>query len=264
MQPIRVRNMRKQKLRLYSADKNVVPATHIKRGGTRLIVASHGITVERTEGGLYDQFIERLPPAYDAVLFDFRGHGKSSLSSIKTTITGELLDLMTVFNWARDQGYSTIDYIATSFGASIGLLAIDAYGLEFLRKVVFWNPVINYRNTFINSTVEWAKEFFDQKSIYELSVRQFTRISDEKFRISALMTQEMLVLHPEKVKWPTSLPLLILHGDSDTMVPVKDAEHYASENGVKIKVLKGVDHGFEHLTDEAIHFTVSWLRDETA
>jgi pimeloyl-ACP methyl ester carboxylesterase len=256
--------MKEKKLRLRTADRNVVSATHVSRGGTRLIVASHGITAERTEGGLYFRFIDQLPSNYDAVLFDFRGHGKSSQSPIKVTIAGELLDLMTVFNWARDQGYSTIDYIATSFGASIGLLAIDAYGLEFLRKIVFWNPVINYRNTFINSKVEWAKDFFDQKSVYELSIRKFTKITDETFRISALMTQELLVLHPENVKWPKSIPLLILHGDSDTLVPVEDANNYARENGAKIKILEGVDHGFENLTDEAIRFTVSWLKDEIA
>jgi len=251
-----------KKLNLISADKTPVPAIHFRRGGVRLIVASHGITAEKTEGGLYNRLIEQLPPDYDAVLFDFRGHGDSPLSSIDVTIAGELLDLMAVFNWARAQNYSSIDYVATSFGASIGLLAVDAYGLEILRKVAFWNPVISYRNTFINSTVEWGKEFFNQKNVYELSSRPFTKIVEEKFRISALMTQELLLLHPERVKWPTSIPLLILHGDSDSLVPVDDAKRYAHDNGAKLKIFEGVDHGFEHATNEAILYTILWLQDE--
>lgn len=248
--------------KLITADKNKIPIIHAKRGGDRLIVASHGISSEKTEENLYRRFIEKLPPNYDVLLFDFRGHGDSKLRPIEVTIAGEVLDLMTVFNWARAQNYSSIDHIATSFGASIALLAVDGYRLRFLRKTVFWNPVINYRNTFTESTVEWGQSYFDQKRIEELSIRSFTQIAESKFRISALMTQELLLLHPERVMWPSSTPLLILHGDSDTLVPVSDAQSYARANKARIKIFKGIDHGFEDAEEEAISTTISWLKDE--
>lgn len=250
-------------LEILSADGTLVSATHIQRGGNRLVIASHGITAERTEGGLYNRFIDRLPTTYDAILFDFRGHGSSARKPIEVTISGEILDLMAILNWARSKDYSTIDYVATSFGASIGILAADAYGLNFLRKAVFWNPVISYRNTFINSTVEWAKVFFSQTDIYELAQRKSTKITDEDFFISSLMTQELLILHPENVSWPSAVPLFIIHGDKDTLVPVDDAINYARANGAKLKIFPDVDHGFDHLSQEAIDITVSWLTDDT-
>jgi pimeloyl-ACP methyl ester carboxylesterase len=188
--------------KLTTADKHRIPVIHARRGGERLVAASHGITSEKTEEGLYKRFIKLLPPSYDVLLFDFRGHGDSKMRSTEVTIAGEVLDLMTVFNWAREQKYSSIDHVATSFGASIALLAVDGYRLNFLRKTVFWNPVINYWSTFIESTVEWAQSYFDQERIEELSTRPFTKITDSKFRISALMTQELLLLHPERVVWP--------------------------------------------------------------
>lgn len=244
---------------LTSADLNKVPVHLIKRGGRRLVIASHGITSEKTEDGLYTKFAGRLPEEFDTALFDFRGHGASELSTEQTTIAGEVLDLMTVFNWARTQPYLSIDHVATSFGASISLLALSAYRLEFLRRVAFWNPVTNYQNTFIDGTREWGRTFFNQASTDELSVRQFTTITDTSFHISALMTQELLLLHPEEVKWPSSIPLFILHGDKDSLVPVSDAREYARRNNAKITILHGVDHGFDHLVDEAMQLTASWL-----
>ena len=108
-----------EKLRLRAVDDTEIPALHIKRNGKYLLIASHGITSEKTEEGLYERFVELLPASYDAILFDFRGHGESNLDSMEVTITGELLDLMAVFHWARKQNYSAIDHVATSFGASI-------------------------------------------------------------------------------------------------------------------------------------------------
>jgi pimeloyl-ACP methyl ester carboxylesterase len=251
----------RERFGIFAADRVEVPALHFRRGGKKLLVASHGITSEKTEEGLYERFVEQMPLDYDALLFDFRGHGDSSLDSMEVTIAGELLDLMAVFHWAQKKGYSAIDHVATSFGASITLLAASAYGLPFLRKVAFWNPVVSYRNTFIAATVEWGKTFFDQAAIGDLADRPYTRISESQFYISARMTQELLLLHPENVEWPSSVPLLILHGSNDTAVPVSDSTEYASRNKAHINILEGVDHGFDAKAQEAIQLTLAWLRE---
>ena len=74
------------------------------------------------------------------------------------------------------------------------------------------------------------------------------------------MTQELLVMRPDLVTWPSSIPLLVIHGDSDTLVPVEDAISYAKENDtIELVILKGVDHGFDNLVDDAINKTIVWL-----
>ncbi|MGY8632576.1 alpha/beta hydrolase [Bradyrhizobium sp. 14AA] len=250
-----------EKKEILAADQNPIPALHIRRGGKRLMVASHGIDSEKTESGLYLRFAELLPKDYDLLLFDFRGSGDSSLDSMGMTVAGALLDLMAVFNWAREQKYSTLEHIATSFGASITLLAASVYDLSFLRKAVFWNPVISYQNTFIQGMPEWGRTFFNQRRTDELSRRPYTKITDSEFKISPLLTQELLLLNPEKVAWPKTIPLLIVHGSNDTLVPVSDAQDYGQRNGVRVEVLSGVDHGFDHKEREAIDLTISWLTE---
>lgn len=250
------------KFTIDAADGHRVQALRYSRGGSRLLIVTHGITSEKTEEGLYDRFAEHLSPTFDVVAFDFRGHGESAMAQSDVTIAGEVLDLMAVFGWAQQQSHDGVSHLGTSFGASITLLAVSAYGLGFLRKVAFWNPVISYRNTFIEAKVEWGASFFDQKETIELAYRRGTRIPETEFEISARLTQELLLLHPEKVAWPRELPLLIIHGDRDTLVPVDDSLEYARRNdNVEIRVLSGVDHGFDNLEGEAIELTSRWFDD---
>lgn len=257
--------MEKKEFRLESADGHKIPVLHFLSGAKNLLIASHGITSEKTEEDIYTSFAKSsLPPEFDMLVFDFRGHGESSMSSQDVTIAGEILDLMAVFRWAKGQKYESVCHLATSFGSSITLLAASVYDLSFLSKVVFWNPVISYFNTFIDAKVEWGKEFFNQNNFEELSIRPFTSIPETDFKISAIMTQEMLFMAPEKTKWPQDLPLLIIHGDNDTLVPYDDAVDYSRQNNSKTEFigLKGVDHGFDHKIDQAMALTKEWLLKE--
>ncbi len=257
--------MEKKQFRLESADGHKIPVLHLFSGAKNLLIATHGITSEKTEEKIYTSFAQSfLQPEFDMLAFDFRGHGESSMPSQDVTIAGEILDLMTVFRWSKKQEYNAFCHLATSFGSSITLLAASVYDLSFLSKVVFWNPVINYFNTFIDAKVEWGKEFFNQENLEELSVRPFTSIPGTDFRISAIMTQEMLFMSPEKTKWPQNLPLLIVHGDNDTSVPYNDAVDYSRRNNsiTEFIRLEGVDHGFDYKIEQAMALTKEWLIKE--
>lgn len=257
--------MEKKQFKLKSADGHRIPVLHFFSGAKNLLIATHGITTEKTEEEIYTSFAQSfLQPEFDMLAFDFRGHGDSSMPSQDVTIAGEILDLMAVFRWSKKQKYNSVFHIATSFGSSITLLAVSVYDLSFLSKVVLWNPVINYFNTFIDAKVEWGKEFFNQDNIEELSLRPYTSIPETDFKISAIMTQEMLFMAPEKTKWPQNLPLLIVHGDNDTLVPYDDAVDYSRQNNsiTEFVGLKGVDHGFDHKIEQAMALTKEWLLKE--
>jgi pimeloyl-ACP methyl ester carboxylesterase len=254
--------MRSRSLEIKSADGHIIPAIHYINNAPNLLIASHGITTEKTEEGIYTEFAEKyLSPFFDTVVFDFRGHGNSKIRSKEVSIAGEVLDFMAVLRWARGKNYETISHLATSFGASVTLLAVSVYDLSLLSRVVFWNPVINYRKTFINASVEWGRGFFDQKKIDELAYRPFTQIPETNFLISATMTQELLLMFPEKTKWPKAIPLLIIHGDRDTAVPFDEARRYhlRNRNQTKFIRLRGVDHGFDNKINEVMKLTTEWL-----
>jgi pimeloyl-ACP methyl ester carboxylesterase len=245
--------------KIATPDGHEVIARHYDRGMSNLLIASHGIDSEKTEGGIYEQLSTQLAQSHDALLFDFRGHGESAVPPVEATIAGEILDLMAVLNWAKLKRFKQIDHVASSFGASITVLAADAYGIGMLRRVVFWNPVVNYRMTFTHAATEWGRSFFDQERIADLATRKATQIADSSFLISSLMTQELLVIHPEVVRWPPKIPALILHGELDTAVPVNASRNFAKLNGIQFEMVAGVDHGFDDKIDIVIRRTCAWL-----
>ncbi|MFZ3058381.1 MAG: alpha/beta fold hydrolase [Candidatus Methanoperedens sp.] len=243
-----------------AADKHRVRNILVDAGSNNLVILAHGITSEKNEDGIYTRFAEKiLFPDFDSIRFDFRGHGDSQRPPIEMKVSGEILDLMAVIAWAR-QHYKRIHLVATSFGASITLLSSSIFDLNFLLSVTMWNPVINYRNTFINSTVGWGKEFFDQSSIEELAYRPYTKIPESEFFICPELTIEFLLLHPEKVVWPEKIPLLIIHGTGDTVVPYEDAVNFSKQNkNVSFHTIPNVDHGFDEKIEEVYEVTKTWI-----
>ena len=251
-------------IEITAADGHVVPNNAVLQGSDSLVVMSHGITTGKDEDGLYTEFAEQvLAPLFDSIRFDFRGHGESAIPSNQATVAGELLDLMAVMKWARESGHRKIFHLATSFGASVTLLALSRFSFNDLSAVVFWNPVISYRNTFIHPKVEWAREFFDQKTEEELAYRTGTKVPETEFVIGPQMTVELLLLAPEQTTWPPSLPLLIVHGDADTCVPFSDAEEYVTRNSdhVTLHRVPGVDHGFDDKIQDVFQQTVQWFKE---
>lgn len=227
----------------------------------KLVILSHGITTGKDEEGIYSHFAEAvLSPTYDSVRFDFRGHGESVLPTEQVTIAGEMLDFMAVVKWAHDQGYKQLYNVASSFGASITLLSIANFSFAQFRAMAFWNPVVSYVNTFIRPTVPWAREFFDQKNETELAYRKGIKITETEFTIGPKMLMELLSLHPDATVWPSSLPLLIAHGDKDSAVPYKDSSEFCSRNkNCKLTTIPGADHGFEGSIEKVYKVTLDWL-----
>lgn len=249
-----------------SADGHRIRNRVIRQGHTHLLILAHGITTNKDEDGIYTRFARRmLAASFDSIRFDFRGHGDSAWKPIDVTACGEILDFMTVYDWAARQGYEGIHLLATSFGASIALLAVQTFDLSAVRSLVMWNPVINYRNTFIEATVEWGKEFFNQKAINELVHRPYTIIPETGFRFGPRMTVELLLLHPEEATKKLRVPFLIVHGGEDTMVPASDARRFwlaAKRRGQYVEV-PGVDHGFEDQIEFVYSVTENWLLRHT-
>jgi len=249
-----------------SADGHQVPAVHLKSSSNCLVILSHGISTDKNEDGIYYDFARFLSPAFDSLRFDFRGHGDSSVPSIECTVMGEILDFMAVLRWARSLNYVHLLHLATSFGASITLLAMSKFEQMGLEAIAFWNPVISYKNTFIEPTVAWARAFFDHRDVRELAYRPHTLITDSEFKIGPKMAMEFIYLDPAATTWPRALPLLVVHGENDSAVPFKDSAEYARRAGdcAKLCPISGVDHGFDNRLPEVFELTAEWFREQVA
>ncbi len=96
-----------------------IALNHVKRGFTKVVIIAHGF-YNNKDSFLFRGITEAFSKEYDVIVFDFRGHGKSS---DKFTWTAhEQKDLRAVIDYAKENHYAKVGVIGFSLGGAIALI----------------------------------------------------------------------------------------------------------------------------------------------
>jgi pimeloyl-ACP methyl ester carboxylesterase len=195
----------------------------------RLIVLVHGLRAAWPEMAAVGHDLHAL--GYDVLLFDLRGHGRSDPARISLG-RRERGDLRAVLDWAGREGYAPdrIGWVCNSMGAST-LLMESAQ-----------NPAI--RVAVVDSPYGSLPELLDaQLSEYShLPIAFNPGILAAARHLFGVRTDDLVPIRSAR-RWG-SRPLLLFHGDSDTIVPVDQARRLAAAAGPSCQavILPGVEH----------------------
>ena len=195
----------------------------------RLIVLVHGMGGSRDEMARIGHDLHA--GGYDVLLFDLRGHGSSDQSRLYMG-GRERGDLRAVLDWASRQGYSPdrVGWLGYSMGAST--LLMEAAQNAKIRAVVLDSPFGN---------------------LPELLDRQLTAHSHlpslfnpgilTAARIAFGVRTDNLVPIRSALQWGPR-PMLLIHGEADSIVPVQQARQIAKVVGPTCQsvFLPGVEH----------------------
>lgn len=125
---------------------------------------------------------------FSTLLFDFRGHGKSSGDSAKDfTITSQLTDIDTAVAFLQAQGVSIIYLAGASFGA--GATVLYAAKHPEITKLVLSNPALDYNRTI-------TKHFAPQ--LHLLETQGYIESGSRKFKLGKTLFDELREFSPEK------------------------------------------------------------------
>lgn len=102
---------------LTTADNHKIAYVHYQSGRKKAVIIAHGFFNSK-DSALIRKLKDYLINTYDVIIFDFRGHGKSS--GLFSWTTKESLDLKKVLEYAKKK-YSKIGLIGFSYGAAIGI-----------------------------------------------------------------------------------------------------------------------------------------------
>ena len=105
--------------------------SHLKGGFTKVVVIAHGF-YNNKDTVLFRQIAESFSREYDVIVFDFRGHGKSS--HVFTWTSHEQKDLRAIVAYAKENKYSRSGVIGFSLGAAIAL--IEAASQQNIDSVI--------------------------------------------------------------------------------------------------------------------------------
>jgi uncharacterized protein len=195
----------------------------------RLIVLIHGMGGSRDEMARIGRDLHA--EGYDVLLFDLRGHGRSDPSRLYMG-GRERADVRAVLDWATRKGYSVdrVGWLGYSMGAST--LLMEAAQNARIKAVVLDSP------------------FGDLPELLDRQLTQHSHLPRlfnpgilTAARLAYGVRTDNLVPIRSARQWGHR-PMLLIHGEADSIVPVKQARQIAGTIGPDCQtvILPGVEH----------------------
>lgn len=194
-----------------------------------LIVLVHGMGESRLEMAALGRDLHACD--YDILMFDFRGHGQSDPSRLFMG-RRERGDLRAVLAWAHDEGFSEdrIGWLGYSMGAST--LLMEAAQNPNIRVAVMDSPygslpeLLSTQLPKHSHLPRWFNPGILTAARFAFGVR----------------TDDLVPIRSAR-RWG-SRPLLLIHGEADSIVPVSHAYRLAQAAGPTCRsvTLPGVEH----------------------
>ncbi len=231
--------------------KAVVRKPRHVRGG---VVLLHGLCVDRDEfDNMYVDLAAALADADIAsARFDFAGHGGRRKKWKHFSIVDQFDETVAAVDWlSREFDFRPhrIRICGTSFGAPPAIFAARAKN-DVVDRIALISPVLDYRATFIDPVCQWGRDNFGPEAIRAAKADGRLMVDDQQ-PLPPRLFDEMELIDPLDALSRLAAQTLIIHGASDSMVPVGPAREAASYQNVDYVEEKEMDHGPFHREDEA-------------
>ena len=220
-----------ESLRLTTADEITIAATLLPRRRDRLVVICHGFgSNQRTSSIVW--LAEQLAGSHDVLTFDWRGYGASD--GLASMGGAEALDLTAVLAMARVRGYRRVAVVAESMGGLITLATLGAAA----RSAGFPMPDALAA---VSAPVDYAFTGGPRPQLvqYIAPVSWLRPLAP----LLGFRLGEVQLPKPLEVVAQINIPMLIVHGDRDTIVPVRNAYLLgAQQPNATMRIYPDVDH----------------------
>jgi len=227
------------------------------------ILMLHGFTGNKTEAHRLFVHVARSLSEYGFIVlrFDFRGSGDSDGEFEDMTLPGEVSDAeraLTFLLRRRNIDRDRVGVIGLSMGGRVA--AILASKDKRVKFAVLYSPALGPLR-------DRSLSFMSREKIERLNSGEAVEFFAEGWYIKKTFFETVDYIVPLDIMDSIRVPVLIVHGDRDPIIPVEEAiRAYEKIKGVNKKnelyIVRGGDHTFskkEH-TQEVIKKTLDWIR----
>ncbi len=214
----------------------------------RIIIMVHGFTGDKDMCGKFVRAAHYLARRRFAVFrFDFAGSGESQDTYI--SLFGQVDDLESAIALVQSWGYTRIGLLGHSFGALTGLVTYSPY----IRTMVLTAPVTEGR----------IQPMFDNLLFRSwIKLRGHIRLHMKRvFTISKESLNERDLTRPNIILPPVRCPVLIIHGDKDTTVPLVHSQRAIKflPKTAKLEIIPGTTHEFNKGWHRTLRIGTAWF-----
>lgn len=217
------------------------------------VIMSHGFTGDKTEWGYFDTVAEELHEAgYNVLTFDFSGSGESNDDPI--TVEKEVDDLDSAIQYL--EGKEHIERIGL-YGHSLGGLVSLRNDRPEIEAMVLTSPVTAGVEDYGKRRFEEDDTFTYENGIY---IKHRDRGVRDEIPIDEKIIEERREVDQDQLLSDIETPVLIIHGDQDSVVPLEDSRNAVEklEHG-ELEVLEGLDHDYDSHFDQIIGNAQNWF-----
>lgn len=196
--------------------------------------------------------VQMLLPEYDVIIFDFRGHGKST--GLYTWSSKEYLDLDAVIDYAGSQHYEHIGILAFSLGAAI------AINEAAVRPGIDSMVLVSCPSKF--NSIDY--HFWEPAMFVDLKDNIESGWEGKGARFSNIFLQKNDPI--DSVGRIKHTALFFIHGDDDWVIKARHAKklYEAAITRKKIEIIKGGYHAerlFQFNYDEMRNSILEWFSE---
>ncbi|MFH1359224.1 MAG: alpha/beta fold hydrolase [archaeon] len=207
-----------------------------------VVIISHGFQSSK-ESKLYVELQDELNKAgIGTFRYDYYGHGQLYCKEAKYGVTKDVTlsksvdSLKAAITFVRSKGDYNLGLFGSSFGGLISLIAASQ-DLK-IKALALKSPVIEpikfWRDRLSNERI--AK--WEQKGVMHYNEH------GENFELNYSFWEDLITYNTLRMAKGLACPILIVHGDSDTVVPIKQSRNLAKIVETEIRVVKGANHDY--------------------
>lgn len=177
---------------------------------------------------------------YNILRFDYRGYGESEGRFEDSNVTTQSQDLETVINYASDiWNIDEIIVIGMSLGGLITKNVFDKVSNSKLTKAILLCPALDFSNIYSDDY-----KFKIKTTLFNYKSDEYT-FNFERDLMNYIDTHNFV--NKEK-------QYLVIHGDSDDIIPIDKSIEFAKHDNVKLITLENAEHNLWSSIDDTNHY----------
>ena len=224
----------------------------------RVVIGVHGFCGSKDSKILVDIAEEMGLFGAATLRFDFPAHGDSPVTDWELSLKQCQDTLATVVRWAK-HAYPYVDMgiFATGFGAFVTLVALDDLReIQEHLKLVLQTPDLNMAHTMLSMTRMTEEAFHSAgRVVIGATTKRAVEVPYSFYED----------LQKQMVYYNYHMPMLLLHGELDDVVPLEYLDPFRRFNPEsRLVVIPGADHQFRGAGqwDMVVDLTRDWFQCE--
>ena len=214
----------------------------IPKQAKSVVIISHGFSSSK-ESKLYVELQNELNKAgIGSLRYDYYGHGQLYCKDSKYTLSKDITlskcvdSLKAAIKFVRSKGKYNLGLFGSSFGGLISLIVASQeskIGALALKSPVT-EPIKFWKHRLGDERIQkWKQE----------GVLYYNELG-ENFELNYTFWEDLFSYDAHKMAEKITCPVLIVHGGSDSVVPIKQSHDFAKIVNTQVRVVKGANHDY--------------------